>query len=96
MLFRLFFIFLFLGCTFLTAQSIEDEKILRHQINTFYQKNYKSCTFQTKIAVTQALDKTELWKVCLLENGNRIIQIESHSKEIFYQEIYFEEKGQLR
>lgn len=96
MTFRLFLIFLFSGCTIVQAQATEGEKKLHQEINTVFQENYKFCVFQTKNAVTNSLGKTEFWKVCVLKNGNRIIQIESHSDEIFNQEIYFEKNGQLR
>ncbi len=80
---------------FAMAQSSKGERELRTEINILFQANQKECSIQQKNAVTNADAKTEFWKVCNLENGNRIIQIESHSGQTFYQEIYFEKEGQL-
>jgi len=77
------------------AQTSENEKEIRLKINTTFQNNHQKCILQIKDAVTDNNGKIEFWKLCDLENGNRIIQIESHAAETFYQETYFEENGQL-
>ncbi|WP_273565329.1 hypothetical protein [Maribacter halichondriae] len=81
---------------FALAQTPENENELRTHINLLYQENQKECSVQQKNAVTNSDGKIEFWKVCTFENGNRILQIESHSEQTFNQEVYFEEDGKLR
>ena len=85
-----------------THLSFGQEKVL-HEINfkenvrKEFNDNYAKCT-PSKIenGMSAFHKKTELWSVCIVENGNRILKIESHKKETFYQEIYFEVNGKLR
>ena len=72
----------------------EKEEKLREQINTEYLAELSKCS-QNKIAVTDFNGKTEFWKICETENGKRIIQIESHEKTDFYEEVYYENNGEL-
>jgi hypothetical protein len=73
---------------------IEKEEKLREQINIEYLAELSNCS-QNKIAVTDFNGKTEFWKICETENGNRIIQIESHEKTDFYVEVYYEKNREL-
>jgi len=57
--------------------------------------NYEKRTSDLNIDISDFNDKTEFWNICNLKNGNRIIKIESHEKETYYQEIYFEKNGEL-
>ena len=59
-----------------------------------YDKNSSECSSGVDI-VTDFNGKDEFWNICNLENGNRIIQIESHKANTFFQEIYFEKDGEL-
>lgn len=90
---RFLFIFILFGCNISIAQNTE--KQLRNQINSVYLENVKACASIMQQAIAKTKEKTELWNVCSLENGNRIIQIESHSNEVYFKEIYFEENGEL-
>ncbi len=72
----------------------EKEEKLREQINTEYLAELSKCS-HNKIAVTNFNGKTEFWKICETENGKRIIQIESHEKTDFYEEVYYEKNGEL-
>ncbi|WP_299439952.1 hypothetical protein [uncultured Aquimarina sp.] len=71
------------------------EQKIRDSINNEFVKNYGNCSFISKNGVTNFNGKTEFWKICELQNENRIIQIESHSESTYFQEIYFEKKGKL-
>ena len=81
-----------LGCN---AQSQrEKEEKIRSEINTEFDKNMAEC-YAGVDAVSDFNEKTEFWNVCELKNGNRIITIDSHKKDTYYQEIYFEKNGEL-
>ncbi|MDH7447036.1 hypothetical protein [Aquimarina sp. 2201CG14-23] len=73
----------------------ELEETIRDSINIEFTKNYSNCSSYTKNGITNFNGKTEFWKICELKNGNRILQIESHSKSTYFQEIYFEKNGKL-
>jgi hypothetical protein len=72
----------------------DKEEKLREQINTEYLAELSKCS-QNKIAVTDFNGKTEFWRICETDNGKRIIQIESHEKTDFYEEVYYEKNGEL-
>jgi len=82
----------FFNCNSQTSQ--EDEEKTRTKINMIYDKNSSECSSGVDI-VTDFNGKDEFWNICNLENGNRIIQIESHKANTFFQEIYFEKDGEL-
>ena len=67
----------------------EKEEKIRAEINTEFEQISSNCSGAID-AVSDFNDKTEFWNICNLKNGNRIITIESHEKETYYQEIYFE------
>lgn len=75
------------------AQS-QREKTIRTKINKDFEKNISKCHFSVDI-VTSFNDKKEFWSICNLENGNRVLEIHSHKEDTFYQEVYFEKKGEL-
>ena len=72
----------------------EKEEGIRSEINTEFHKNMTEC-YAGVDAVSDFNEKTEFWNVCELKNGNRIIRIDSHKKDTYYQEIYFEKIGEL-
>lgn len=73
------------------------EDYLREKVNLELMKNYSECQpILIENGVSVFNGKTEIWSVCKLDNGNRIIRIESYENEIFYQEVYFELNGELR
>lgn len=73
---------------------LEKEEKLRTKINTKYFAELSKCS-QNVNAVTDFNNKTEFWRICEIENGKRIIQIDSHEKTNLYKEVYFEENGEL-
>jgi len=89
---------LILTSNFILAQDHGfQEDYFREKVNLELMKNYSECQpFWTENGVSEFNGKTEIWSVCKLENGNRIIRIESYENEIFYQEVYFELNGKLR
>ncbi len=81
-----------LGCN---AQSQrEKEKKIRLEINTEFDEKMTECSAGVA-AVSDFNEKTEFWNICELKNGSRIISIDSHKKDTYYQEIYFEKNGAL-
>ena len=72
----------------------EKEEIIRSEINTEFEKNMTEC-YAGVDAVSDFNGKTEFWNICELKNGNRIITIDSHKEDTYYQEIYFEKNGDL-
>ena len=74
--------------------ALEKEAIIRSEINLEFEKNSLLCDNQVD-AITDIHGKTEFWSICELDNGNRILQIESHKENTYYQEIYFEKDGAL-
>ena len=72
----------------------EKEEKIRSEINTEFDQNSSNCSNGID-AVSDFNNKTEFWNICNLKNGNRIITIESHEKETYFQEIYFEKNGKL-
>ena len=72
----------------------EKEEKLREQINTEYLAELSKCS-QNINAVTDFNGKTEFWRICETDNGKRIIQIDSHEKTDFYEEVYYEQNGEL-
>lgn len=81
-----------LGCNAQTQGEREEE--IRSEINADFDQNRSECYAEID-AVTDFNGKTEFWDICELENGNRIIKIESYKGDTFYQEIYFEKNGDL-
>ena len=67
---------------------------LRELINEQYKIENEKCGRNTN-TVTNFNGKTEYWKICKTNNGKRIIRIESHEKESLYEEVYFEQNGEL-
>ena len=73
------------------------EDYFREKVNLELSKNYSEChPFWIENGVSEFNGKTEIWSICKLNNGNRIIRIESYQNDIFYQEVYFEQNGILR
>lgn len=72
----------------------EKEEKTRIDINVEFDKNVSECPSGTDL-VTDFNKKNEFWDICNLDNGNRIIKIQSHKTDTFYQEIYFEKNGDL-
>ena len=72
----------------------EKEEKIREQINAEYLTDLSKCS-KDKNAVTNFNGKTEFWRICETENEKRIIQIESHEKSEFYEEVYYEQNGEL-
>ncbi len=82
--------------------SMGQEKILpdsnyKKRVLQEFKDNYSKCS-PSKIVkgISFLHKKQELWSVCKLDTGNRIITIESYKKETYYQEIYFEVNRKLR
>ncbi len=73
---------------------LEKEENLRKKINDQYLAELSKCS-QNVNAVTDFNGKTEFWKICETDNGKRIIRIESHEETNLYEEIYFEQNGEL-
>lgn len=82
----------------LSAQEEEfKEEEFREEVNLELLKNYTACElFWSEKGVSVFNQKTEIWSVCNLKNGNRFIRIESFNNETFFQELYFEKNGKLR
>ncbi|WP_299114656.1 hypothetical protein [uncultured Winogradskyella sp.] len=74
-------------------QSSKEEKI-RKEVNNEFDKNLSKCSMEVDV-VTDFNGKREFWRVCNLKDNYRIIKIESHIKDTYYQEIYFEKKRDL-
>ena len=72
----------------------EKEEKLREQINTEYLAELSKCS-QNINAVTDFNGKTEFWRIYETDNGKRIIQIDSHEKTDLYEEVYYEQNGEL-
>lgn len=70
------------------------EEKLREEINTKYLTELSKCS-QNISAVTDFNGKTEFWQICETDNGKKIIQINSHEKTEFYEEVYYEQNGEL-
>ncbi|PCI02827.1 MAG: hypothetical protein COB81_04785 [Flavobacteriaceae bacterium] len=73
---------------------LEKEEKLREKINTEYLAELSKCS-QNINAVTDFNGKTEFWRICKLGNGKRIIQINSHEEDALYEEVYYEQNGEL-
>lgn len=72
---------------------LEKEDSVRAKINALYAKNASKCS-QKVSAVTNFNDKQEFWRICDTGNG-RIIHIQSHDATNLYEEVYFEQEGEL-
>ena len=78
-----------------TAQSQQEkEEKIRTLVNTEYNDIACECNFEVN-AITDFNAKKEFWSICELKNGNRILKINSHDNDFYYEEIYFEKKGAL-
>ena len=73
---------------------LEDESVIRSEIYAAFEKNKLECNDQV-IAITDTNGKTEFWSICELDNRNRILRIESHTENTYYQEVYFEKNRAL-
>ena len=67
---------------------------LRTDTNAEFKRNISKCSIEVDV-VTDFGKKKEFWRICNLDNNNRIIKIESHSEDTYYQEAYFERNGSL-
>ncbi len=77
------------------AQNQRDkEEKTRAEINAGFDENVLKCNTGID-SVTDFNGKIEFWNICNLKNDNRIITIESHKGDTYYQEIYFEKNGDL-
>ena len=81
-----------LNCNAQTQREREQE--LLSEIHTKLEENLANCS-TTVDAVTDFNGKIEFWRISELEDGHRIIQIESYEDSAFYQEFYFERNGKL-
>lgn len=91
----LFPLILLIGFTSCNAQSQkENEEKLRLKINTELDKNISECSFEIN-AITNFNGNIEFWSICNLLNDNRIFKVEFYRKDTYYQEIYFENNGNL-
>lgn len=70
------------------SQQNKEEKI-RSIIYAAFDYNNAKCNNQIS-ATSEVHGKIEFWRICDLKNNSRIIKIESHKANIYYQEIYFE------
>lgn len=70
------------------------EELTRKKFNTQYLSELSKCS-QNVDAVTDFNGKTEFWRICETENEKRIIQIDSHKDDALYEEVYFEQNGEL-
>ncbi len=73
---------------------LEKEEKLRSEINDQYLAELSKCS-QNVNAVTDFNGKTEYWRICETDNGKRIIQIDSHEETVLYEEVYYEQNGEL-
>ena len=73
---------------------LDKEEKLRTEINDQYFAELSNCS-QNVDAVTDFNGKTEFWRICETDNGKRIIQIDSHEKTTLYEEVYYEQNGEL-
>ncbi|WP_162984966.1 hypothetical protein [Mesonia aquimarina] len=73
---------------------LEKEEKLRSEINDQYLAELSKCS-QNVNAVTDFNGKTEFWRICETDNGKRIIQIDSHKETVLYEEVYYEQNGEL-
>ena len=73
---------------------LEKEEKLRTEINDQYLAELSKCS-QNVDAVTDFNGKTEFWRICETDNGKRIIQIDSHEETVLYEEVYYEQNGEL-
>ena len=83
----------------LNAQKIEltefeKEGKLREGINAQYLIELSKCS-QNINAVTDFNGKKEFWRICKTDNGKRIIQINSHEETTLFEEVYYEQNGEL-
>ncbi len=80
-----------------SQEMVFHESNFKDKVRKEFNSNFSRC-IPSKIGngISAFHNKTEIWSVCNLENGNRIIKIESHNNDTFYQEIYFEANGKLR
>lgn len=72
----------------------DKETIIREKINNQYLIELSKC-HQKIDAVTNFNGKTEFWRICKNEDGNRIIQINSHKEDTLFEEVYFEKGDEL-
>lgn len=80
------------------AQDVDfKEDFFREEVNLELMKNYVACElFWSQKGISEFNGKIEIWSVCKLKNGNRIIRIESYKNQIFFQELYFVKNEKLR
>ncbi len=73
---------------------LDKEEKIRKEINNQYLNELTKCS-QNVNAVTDFNGKTEFWRICEIDNGKRIIHINSHEKAVLYEEVYYEQNGEL-
>lgn len=91
-IFRIIILFGIWNCN--SQSQIKNEEEIRLKLNTEFNKNTAKCSYEIS-AVTDFNEKVEFWRICNLENKNRIIKIESYKQTEYFQEIYFERNGDL-
>ena len=80
-----------------SAQVSGCHNILQNKINEVFSETQFECEASIiENEISEFNKKMEIWNICKLKNGNRIIRIESHKNDTSYQEIYFEMNGKLR
>ncbi|CAL2088269.1 hypothetical protein [Tenacibaculum sp. 190524A05c] len=88
-------VLIILGTLNCSSQSKKtNEEKFRLAINEEFDSNFRNCSSGID-AVSNYKGKKEFWNICELENDNRIITIESHEDDTYFQEIYFEKNGNL-
>jgi hypothetical protein len=73
---------------------LQGEEKIRAEINKEYLAEIKNCG-QNVNAVTDFNGKTEFWRICDTDNGKRLIQINSHVETSLFEEVYYEQNGEL-
>ena len=76
------------------STELKGEEIIRAETNKRYLSELEKCG-QNINAVTDFNGKLEFWRICETDNGKRLIQIDSHDKTVLYEEVYFEQNGEL-
>ncbi len=82
-----------MGITHAQTHREKEEKI-RSEVKELFENKQANCYDQVD-AITDTHGKTEFWNICTLENGYRILKIESYKEDTYYQEIYFEKNHAL-
>lgn len=73
---------------------LEKEEKLRRKINLQYLAELSKCS-QNINGVSDFNGKTEFWQICKTDKAKRIIQINSYEEDVLYEEVYYEQNGEL-